>query len=144
MELLSNEAPSGVDAAAKTVVEIELRPAHALHFGGSCQRQDGDLKCPRALRRDRGKLVHERRQVFVVHGLVAAPRGPAPPLLGHDRLEPADPIGGVILRSQIVGNRGIQNLLDDLGVVRDVSRWCQTVISTLTTCDVSMSSSQCL
>ena len=78
--------------------EVELRPAHVLHLDGSRECEDGDLKRPGTLIGIGVEPLHERGQIMVVHGLVAATYGATLPLFRHDRLQSAVPIGRVVLK----------------------------------------------
>ena len=106
----------------KTTFEIELRPAHVLYLDRSRECEDGDLKRPRALIGMGGELLHERGQIMVVHGLVAAAYGATLPLLRHDRSQSAVPVGRVVFWPQVQRYGGVQNFLDPLARVARDSR----------------------
>ena len=69
-----------------------------------------------------GELLHERGQIMVVHGLVAAAYGATLPLLRHDRSQSAVPVGRVVFWPQVQRYGGVQNFLDPLARVARDSR----------------------
>src|ERR1700731_4323708 len=59
---------------------------------------------------------------MVFHGLVTAAYGATLPLLRHDRLQAAVPIGRIVFWPQVQRYGGVQNLLDSLArVARDLA-----------------------